>query len=103
MIEIMCRDGKTSDEDLEAAADVLQNMFDDEIVIIPESERRAMVFWSDKDVVPIMKAMKVSPIDMTEDEYTKSIMENAEMDVHQAMLSAGKDVLYDAVADSVVE
>ena len=50
MVELICRDGETSLDELEELADTLFYSTGIDVVTVPERERRAMVFWGPEDV-----------------------------------------------------
>lgn len=99
MIEIMCRDGKTSQEELEKIADTIYYSTGIETSVIAEEDRRAMVFWGPEDVKQIVDDFNIKSINSDNTELCNKIVAAAEPKIHQAMLEAGNDVLIDEVCD----
>lgn len=100
MIEIMCRDGKTSQEELEKIADTIYYSTGIETSVIAEEDRRAMVFWGPEDVKQIVDDFNIKSINSDNTELCNKIVAAAEPKIHQAMLEAGNDVLIDEVCDT---
>ena len=100
MIEIMCRDGKTPDEELEKIADMVFHATGIDTEVIYEQDRRAMVFWGPEDVKEIVENLKLKSIDIDDTTFCDTIVKAAEPNIHQAMLEAGHDVLFDEVCDT---
>ena len=59
MVELMCRDGKTSQSDLEKLADTIYYSTGIEVNVIAEQDRRAMVFWEPEDVKGIIESSQI--------------------------------------------
>lgn len=100
MVELMCRDGKTSQKDLEELANTIYYSTGIETVVIAEQERRAMVFWGPEDVKSIVEEFNIKSIDPDDTELCDTIVAAAEPKIHQAMIAAGNDVLIDEVCDT---
>ena len=100
MVEIMCRDGKMSQEDLEKLADMIYYSTGVETVAIAEEDRRAMVFWGPEDVKEIVERLNIKSFDPEDKVFCDTIVQAAEGKIHQAMLEAGRDVLFDEVCET---
>jgi hypothetical protein len=100
MVELMCRDGKTSQKDLEELANTIYYSTGIETVVIAEQDRRAMVFWGPEDVKSIVEEFNIKSIDPDDTELCDTIVAAAEPKIHQAMIAAGNDVLIDEVCDT---
>lgn len=100
MVELICRGGETSLDELEKLADMLYYSTGIDVVTVPERERRAMVFWGPEDVKDIVEEMGIKSIDPKDFNFCDTIVQAAEGKIHQAMLEAGRDVLFDAVCDT---
>ena len=100
MVEIMCRDGKMSQEDLEKLADMIYYSTGVETVAIAEEDRRAMVFWGPEDVKEIVDGLNIKSFDPEDMVFCDTIVQAAEGKIHQAMLEAGRDVLFDEVCET---
>lgn len=97
MVELMCRDGKISQSDLEKLADTIYYSTGIEVNVIAEQDRRAMVFWGPEDVKGIIESSHIHSIDPDNTSICDTIVATAEPKIHQAMLEAGNDVLVDEV------
>lgn len=97
MIEIMCRDGSVSDEELETAAAMLRGLTNSKVEVLQEASHRAMVFWGPGDVAEVIDSFDENGLDSGDTNLCDEILQNKEGAIHQAMLSAGWDVLYDAI------
>lgn len=100
MVEIMCRDGKTSQEDLEKLADMIYYSTGTEVNVIAERDRRAMVFWGPEDVKEIVERFNIKSIDPDNTNVCDTIVAAVEPQIHQAMLYAGNDILFEEVCDT---
>lgn len=100
MIELMCRDGKMSQEDLEKLADMIYHSTGIDAVALAEEDRRALVFWGPEDVKEIVETMNIKSIDPDDTAFCDTIVQAAEGKIHQAMLEAGHDVLFDEVCET---
>lgn len=100
MIEIMCRDGKTSNDELEKIADMVFHATGIDTEVIYEQDRRAMVFWGPEDVKEIVESLGIKSIDTDDTAFCDTVVAAAEPNIHQAMLEAGHDVLFDEVCDT---
>lgn len=101
MIEIMCRDGSISEDELETAAGVLRGLLDSKVEVLHESEHRAMVFWGPGDVSKLIKDDGIEGLDAEDMNLCDEILQTSEGNIHQAMLQAGYDSLYDTLYDLV--
>lgn len=99
MIEIMCRDGSVSDEELEVAAGMLRGLTNSKVEVLPEESRRAMAFWGPGDVAEVIESFDESGLDSRDVNLCDEILQSKEGELHQAMISAGWDVLYDAIEE----
>lgn len=97
MVELMCRDGKISQSDLEKLADTIYYSTGIEVNVIAEQDRRAMVFWGPEDVKGIIESSHIQSIDPDNTSVCDAIVATAEPKIHQAMLEAGNDILVDEV------
>lgn len=93
MIEIMCRDGTVDPEMLEHIADYVRAVVNDDIEVLHPDDIRAMVFWGPNDVSTAIKDIESSVFDGNDVDTCKAILEDAEPDIHRAMLEAGRDEL----------
>lgn len=100
MVELMCRDGKTSQEELEKLADTIYYSTGIETEVIAEQDRRAMVFWGPEEVKGIIEQLHIKSINPDNTNLCDTIVAAAEPRIHQAMLEAGNDVLFDEVCDT---
>lgn len=101
MIEIMCRDGSISEDELETAAGVLRGLLDSKVEVLHEEEHRAMVFWGPGDVAKLIKDDGIDGLDAEDMNLCDEILQTSEGNIHQAMLQAGYDALYDTLCDLV--
>ena len=100
MIEVMCRDGSVSIEDLESAADLIKIVLNQDVNILTEDEHRAMVFWGPADVKIAMERLGLTERELCEEEQ-EIVLAECEGEIHHKMLEAGWDVLCDEVANTV--
>lgn len=100
MVELMCRDGSISQDDLEKLADTIYYSTGIETIVIAEQDRRAMVFWRPEDVKSIVEEFNIKSINPDDTEICDTIVAAAEPKIHQAMIAAGNDILIDEVCDT---
>lgn len=100
MIEIMCRDGKVPSKELEKVADMIFYSTGIETEVIYEEDRRALVFWGPEDVKEIVESLNLKSINTDDTNFCDTIVAAAEPSIHQAMLEAGRDVLFDEVCET---
>lgn len=99
MIEIMCRDGKESQEELEKIANMVYQATGIETNVIDERDRRAMLFWGPEDVSALVSDLKITSLDSKNLDECDNFLAGIEPKMHMAMLDAGHDTLFDELCD----
>lgn len=97
MIEIMCRDGSLSIEQLEQAAQIIEETIGCQVDVLDIDDYRGMVYWGLADVEQILREEGVANAD--DAELCADLLRAYEPDIHTAMLEAGKEALQNGIEE----
>lgn len=89
MIEIICRDGSITDEELILQAQLLEQTSGRQVVPLTSFEACACTFWGVDDVHVALEEQGYDELSMSGEEQCANFLKLHEKELHSAMVDAG--------------